>query len=96
MTGTLCRAGQQDLGANVDRGVLVEFCVVFSAETVELALLQLQQVSARKGGRGCTCHIPGLQASVPVVDQPPSQTAHAAVAMPLVPNQRDLCPDVTQ
>lgn len=92
----MCRAGQQHLRAPVDRDVLVELCLVPSAETVELALLQLQQISARKDGRGCTHHIPGLQASAPVVGQPPPQTAHAAIAVPLVPNQRDLCPDAPQ
>lgn len=42
MTVTLCRAGQQYLGSPIDRDVLVELCIVFSAEAAELAFLQLQ------------------------------------------------------
>lgn len=96
MAVTLCRAGQQYLGSPIDRDVLVGLCIVFSAEAAELAFLQLQQISARKGGRRCTRHIPGLRALVPVVGHPPSQTAQAAITMPLVPSQLNLCPDVTQ
>lgn len=87
---------QQYLRAPAHRHVPVELRSAVGARTVEVAVLQPQQVSAREGGGGGADQAPGPQASAAVVGHPPSQAARAAVAPPPVPAQRHLRPHVTQ